>query len=530
MIVSLESGRKMAFKAILISSISASFEIKNKSCYYSSHQYDVYLNNQLYYKDMNLNVFSLFNLYPNTNYEIKVVFSQKEVIKTITTLEESAFINVKRFGALGDGVHDDTLAIQTAIMAVPKNGRIVFEKGTYLTKPLLLRDNITLELKKDATILGNPHREHYSILPGLIDATDEVHEYHLNAWEGNPLETFTSLITGINVSNVNIIGEGVIDGNAQNSDWWVNHKVKRISWRPRLMFFNRCKNITIHGIKVKNSPAWNIHPFYSENINLIDIKIKNPMDSPNTDGIDPESCDGVNIIGTKISVGDDCVVLKSGKLYLGTYFLKPIENVAIRNCLMEKGHGAVVLGSEISSGAKNIRVTQCLFKETDRGLRVKTRRGRGKNSIIDHITFENILMNGVKTPLTMNMHYRCDPDGDSYYVYTEDHLEVDDWTPYLGNFIFKNIRCENVHYAATYFVGLPEQKIKSITMENISFHYHENARKGVAVMKTYIEPTCKLGAYFNRVENVTLKNVIFDGNCGDEIILEDVCKMKRDDS
>ena len=127
---------------------------------------------------------------------------------------------------------------------------------------------------------------------------------------------------------------------------------------------------------------------------------------------------------------------------------------------MAFGHGAVVLGSEISGGIKNISVTQCYFESTDRGLRIKTRRGRGKDSIIDEILFENIYMNNVLAPLTVNMFYFCDWDGKTEYVWSKEPLKLEERTPYIGRFKFKDIVCDNVHSAAGYFYGLPEQTIK----------------------------------------------------------------------
>ena len=138
-------------------------------------------------------------------------------------------------------------------------------------------------------------------------------------------------------------------------------------------------------------------------MDILNIRIRNDAHSPNTDGIDPESCKNVNIIGDHIHVGDDCIALKSGKLFLGTFMHTPCENVVIRNCCLSRGHGGLVIGSEMSGGVRNVTVTQCLMDHTDRGLRVKTRRGRGKNAIIDGLVFRNVTMDGVLTPFVINM-------------------------------------------------------------------------------------------------------------------------------
>ena len=396
-------------------------------------------------------------------------------------------------------------------MACPDNGRVYFPKGDYYTGPLFLKSNITIELDKDAHLIGDIDRTHYPVLPGVVYTTDEKDEYNLGSWEGNPLDCFASIITGVNIENVNIIGQGTIDGNAHNSDWWTDVRTKRIAWRPRGVFLNHCKNVTLQGVTVTNTPSWNLHPYFSENLRFIDLKLINPKNSPNTDGCDPESCKNVDILGVYFSVGDDCIAIKSGKIYMGRKFKKPSENFNIRNCSMNFGHGAIVLGSEMSGGIKNITVSQCLFNQTDRGLRIKTRRGRGKDAVIDGIVFENIKMTDVLTPLVVNMFYYCDPDGHTEYVYSKEKLPIDERTPYLGRFVFKDIDCYDVNVAAGTFYGLPEQPIDSISIEKVSFHYSNNPKAGIPAMMDGLEPMKGKGLIFNYVNRVNMNNVTFDG-------------------
>ncbi|MDE7162277.1 MAG: hypothetical protein K2N65_05940, partial [Anaeroplasmataceae bacterium] len=233
-------------------------------------------------------------------------------------------------------------------------------------------------------------------------------------------------------------------------------------------------------------------------------------------------------IGVYFSVGDDCIAIKSGKIYMGRKFKKPSSNFNIRNCSMNFGHGAVVLGSEMSGGIKNINVTQCFFNQTDRGLRIKTRRGRGKDAIIDGIKFENIQMNDVLTPLVINMYYFCDPDGHSEYVHTKEKLPVDDRTPYLGNFIFKDINCKNVNVAAGTFYGLPEAPIESICIENVSFSYADNPVEGRPAMMDFLEPMKGEGLIFNYVGKVALKNVTFSNFKKEKVLLDSVNEFTED--
>ena len=511
------------FNIIFKSSTSITFELVNNDVY-NTKEYNVYLNDELYASNINTNVYSLFNLKPDTTYKLTINGYTQE----FKTDYEYVCLNVLSFGAKGDGINNDTNFIQACINACPKDGRVYIPAGKYYTGPLFLKSDTTIELHKDAHLIGDVDRTHYPILPGMTYTSDEKGEYNLGSWEGNPLDCFASIITGINVSNVKIIGLGTIDGNAQNSDWWLHHHTKRIAWRPRGVFLNKCSNISFQGVLVTNTPSWNLHPYFSNNIRFIDMRLVSPKDSPNTDGCDPESCDNVDIIGVYFSVGDDCIAIKAGKIYMGKTYKTPSSNFNIRNCSMNFGHGAVVLGSEMSGGIKNINVRQCLFNQTDRGLRIKTRRGRGKQAVIDGITFENIKMDDVLTPLVVNMFYFCDPDGHSEYVWSKEKLPIDDRTPYLGKFIFKDIDCKNVNVAAGTFFGLPEQPIQSITLQNVNFSYSKNPVEGVPAMMDFLKPMKSEGLIFNYVNEVKLENVKFDGVASKEVSLVNVENFNRE--
>ena len=497
---------KMKFNVVFKSSRSFTFELDNKEIYFSNQPYDVSIDGKKVLESIKTNVFSVYNLEPNTTYNVSIDDFSLEV----STDFESASVNVKDYGAKGDGVHDDTIAIQTAILTVPKNGRVLIPEGTYWVKPLFLRSDLTIELVKGATLLGETDRHKYPILPAQIKKADDT-LLELASWEGTPSETYASIITGVEVSNVKIIGEGIIDANAQNSDWWVDAKVRRIAWRPKGVFLSNCSNIGMQGVTVTNTPSWNLHPYFSSYIDFIDMKLISPKDSPNTDGCDPESCDHVNVIGVNFSVGDDCIAIKSGKYDMGMKYRKPTSNMTVRNCYMAYGHGAVVLGSEMSGGVKDLTVTQCYFYKTDRGLRIKTRRGRGESAMIDGITFENIYMKEVLTPLVMNMYYYCDPDGKTEYVWSKEHLPLDERTPYLGKFVFKDMKCDDAHAAAGFFYGLPEQPIKSITIENVDINFADDAKPFIPAMMSFQEPQLKAGLQFRHVDEVVLKNVNVKG-------------------
>ncbi|MDY0209973.1 MAG: glycoside hydrolase family 28 protein [Acholeplasma sp.] len=508
------------FNIIFKSSRSVTFELMNKEIYYSNSPFDVFLDGKSVLKNIKTNVFSIYDLMPNTEYELEVLGSKT----TFKTDYESVSLNVLDFNAKGDGISVDTMAIQTAILTAPKDARVYIPKGTYLVGPIFLKSDITIELDKEATLLYLTDRNQYPILPDRYQKHDGSF-YEITSWEGVPAKQYASMITGINVENVKIIGLGIFDGNAQNSDWWTNHKIMRGAWRPNGLFLVHSKNVGLQGVTVKNTPSWNLHPYFSDDLDFIDIKIESPKDSPNTDGCDPECCRNVNIIGVDFSVGDDCIALKSGKYDIGRLYQQPCENVVIRNCMMKYGHGAVVLGSEMSGGMKDIKVSQCYFLDTDRGLRIKTRRGRGKDAVIDGIEFENIYMKGVLTPLVMNMYYYCDDDGKTEYVWSKEVHPVDERTPYLGSFKFKDMVCEDAHVAAGYFYGLPEQTIKSIELENIKVSFADRPESGIPAMMSFLEPMTNKGFYFNQVDEVIIKNVSIMGHIGDTFELHNVKKQ-----
>jgi polygalacturonase len=509
----------MELKILTLTCLSITVEICNEAPYYTPEPYRVIINRELVLADGRCNVFSLYDLKPDTAYKLEVKTETAALLLEFRTLPLTYVLNVRNFNAQGDGVHDDTLAVQTAIMACPEGGLVYFPEGTYLVRSIFLKSNLQVYLKKGATLLASAERADYAILPGTI--RNQTGELILGTWEGNPLPIYTSLITGINVQNIRFFGEGTMDGNAQNGPWWINPKKKVLAYRPRGIFLNNCREICFQGLTVQNTPSWAIHPYYCDNLEFYDLKIKNPSHIGNTDGLNPESCRNVKIIGLHFSVGDDCIAIKSGKIYMAKHHRRPTSNLEIRNCLMEDGHGAIVLGSEISGGASDIRVSQCIFSRTDRGLRIKTRRGRGDQPITD-ITFKNILMQQVKNAFVINMFYFCDPDGKSEYVWSKKNLPVDERTPKLGKFCIQDITCLDTSISAGFFYGLPEAPIAELCFERVKVTYGENEEFGKPAMMSFIPDYSKLGFYFHNVNKVHLNNVQISGQKGEAFQFENV--------
>nr|WP_317399619.1 glycoside hydrolase family 28 protein [uncultured Gemmiger sp.] len=518
----------MQIKLLRAMTRSAVFELCNKSCYYSPAPFTVLLDGKPVVQECKTNVFSLYGLEPGREYTVRVQDTTDCGELMFRTEAESFFVDASRYGLTGDGVTDDTAKLQAAISTCPPHGTVYVPAGTYRTQSLFLRGDITLYLEKGCTLLGGTDRSQYPILPGVLPCCDEVSEHYLGTWEGNPLDCFAGLINVINAENVVITGEGTIDANAQAGDWYQNVRVRRGAWRPRLFFTSNARNVVLHGVKVRNSYSWTVHPTYSQDIDILNIDILNRADSPNTDGIDPEACKNVNIIGNNVHVGDDCIALKSGKVFMGMKLGVPCENILIRNCLLDRGHGGLVIGSEMSGGVRNVHVVQCLMNHTDRGFRLKTRRGRGKIAVIDGLVFQNIEMRGVLTPFVINMFYFCDPDGKTDYVQSHEPLPVDDMTPRLGSFVLEDVTATDAEYAGCWFSGLPEQPIESVEMRNVTIRFAANAGRGQAAMMCNAEPCSKLAIWAENVQHIHLHNVQITGYEGERLQLLHVGELTED--
>ncbi len=475
-------------------------------------------------KKVDKNIVTINHLMPNTCYllELRDEMKRSKWTEEVRTEGETAVLNVRDFGAIGDGEHLDTKAIQAAIAAAPQGARIVLPAGIYKSTPLYLKSNMTLELEEGAVLLGEQRREEYGILPPTIKGGDPKEDRYLAFWEGEALPCYASLLTGIDLKNVKIIGQGTIDGNAQNSDWWVDVKVKRGAWRPRIMYFIGCEEVVVEGLKIKNSPSWTIHPVRCKQMQFINLYLNNPKDSPNTDGINPESCTDIQILGVKFSLGDDCVAIKSGKYTLPREKRVCSRKIMIRNCLMQFGHGAVVIGSEMSGGVQEVSVEKCRFENTDRGVRIKTRRGRGDTAIVDAICIKNIKMDGVLTPFTINSFYFCDQDGKTEYVWSKEKLPKDDRTPVIGTLSFENIHCINAEVCAGFIYGLPEEKIKALKFKNVHISFKEDAKPDYPEMLSFQEKMIRHGFIFKNIIKLALEDVSIDNQLGETFIVEEV--------
>lgn len=481
------------------------FELQNEGCYFSGSSYQLYLNGEFYgtYKE---NVISLYGLQPDKLYQVKLSGDNKEYKFEIKTQPLKYLIHIKDYNATGDGETDDTSAINTAIYTAPKGAVVYIPKGNYSVNQIYLKSGVDIYLEKGSCIKQNTRRDELSILKGYQKDYHHADAAVNASWEGNPLDTYCSVFYGKDVENIRIFGEGIIDGSGKEGSWWVNPKQKNIAFRPNNIFLNKCSDIVVAGITSRNSACWNIHPFYCDRVKFYGLQVQSSADSPNTDGINPESCDEVEIAGCLFDVGDDCVAVKSGKYFMSQYERRPCCNIMIRNCYMGSGHGGLAVGSEISSGVDGVSLIKCHMEGTDRGVRIKTRRGRGKFSIVRNVTIENVVMNGVHHCIGINMFYNCDPDGSSDYVKSKTIMKKDDQTPSIRNIFVSNIRATDVKGCCIFLYGLPESRIEDVAVVDSSIHFADERILESPELLDDFTPIPNLGFFIKNTKRVHISN------------------------
>jgi polygalacturonase len=232
----------------------------------------------------------------------------------------------------------------------------------------------------------------------------------------------------------------------------------------------------------------------------------------------------VLLVGTRISVGDDCIAIKSGKLYMARFHHRETKNVTVRNCRLERGHGSVTVGSEVAGGVSSVHVSQCIFSQTDRGVRIKTRRGRGERSILTDMTFEDIKMDRVHMPVTVNMFYFCDPDGHSEYVQDQSEKPVDYRTPYIGHLKIKDVECTGVDSSFVCAYGLPEAPIGKLTLKRVNVSFlpeAERTAKCPIMMDGFPEMNGK-GMFLKNVTTLEIEDLRIKGSADTEPEMENV--------
>lgn len=431
------------------------------------------------------------------------------LVFSVASVKAQSYYNVLKYGAKNDSSKIATEAIKKAIDAASKagGGTVYFPAGKYLTGPIHLKSNITIFIDAGAELHFSDNFDHY--LPMVP-----------SRWEGTDVTNFSPFFYAYKAENIAIRGRGLINGHGKK--WWdfsegYNEKNPRSKWQLEFDRLNQnilrpdlkgwvergflrppfiqpmfCKNVLIEGITIINSPFWTVNPQFCENVTIEGVTINNPP-SPNTDGINPESCRYVHISNCHISVGDDCITIKSGKDSAGRKMATPAENYTITNCTMLSGHGGVVIGSEMSGGVKKITISNCVFDGTDRGIRIKTARGRG--GVVEEIRVDNVIMKNIRDQaIVLDMQYaKTQPE------------PVSSRTPQFRNIHFSDITAE-VNQAG-FINGLEEMPIDNITFSNINI----NGKTGFTI---------------KQAKNIEFHNVQITTSKGPSIIAENVNRME----
>lgn len=417
-------------------------------------------------------------------------------------------VNILDFGGVGDGVTLNTDAFAEAIESLTAigGGRLVVPTGIWLTGPITLKDNIDLHITPDAVLLFSTDRDLYPIIETVFEGLDT--------------KRCLSPINADGAKNIAITGGGTIDGNGdswrqvkkskmapsqwksllksggftnEKGDLWypdsTSYRGSVISdafnvpqgleteeeWnsvktylRPVLIGIKNCENVLLEDCLFQNSPCWNIHPLMCKNVIINNITVRNPWYSQNGDGLDVDSCENVLVINSSFDVGDDAICIKSGKDEDGRRRGRPCRNLIVDNCIVFHGHGGFVVGSEMSGGVENIKVSNCRFLGTDVGLRFKSCRGRG--GVVKNIYIQDIVMMNIPTePLLFDLHYggksAVEAAAEGASPFDVEFVEADETTPQFRDIYIKDVVCSGAA-KAMYFNGIPEKNIENIVVED----------------------------------------------------------------
>ena len=391
-------------------------------------------------------------------------------------------VDIRDHGAVAGGVTKNTAAFAAAIQACADagGGRVLVPAGKWLTGPVHLRSKIELHLAEGAELIFSDRFEDY--LPVVLVRVGGVELYN-----------YSPFLYARDCTDVAITGPGKLNGNSRA--WWdwktketkaffelaargvpVKERVfgtPEAAIRPNFVVCFNCRNVLLEGFTIGGGPNWTIHPVYCENVIIRRVHVL--TEGPNNDGIDPDSCRNVLVEHCVFDTGDDCLVLKSGYNEDGWRVARPTENVVMRWCSSKRGHGGLVIGSEMSGDVRNVYMHDCEFDGTDRAVRIKSRRDRG--GVVENVTAERLRVRHMQQDVViMNMDYTADrnqPITAKPPVFRDIHIKdvTADGAPVairitgLDDSLIENISFENMTIASTQGVKLTH--VKNVTFKHV---------------------------------------------------------------
>ncbi|CAH1415450.1 unnamed protein product [Lactuca virosa] len=360
-------------------------------------------------------------------------------------------ISITDFGGIGDGRTLNTKAFNEAIYRIKhlrrRGGTLLYiPPGVYLTQTFNLTSRMTLYLAKGAVIKATQNTANWPLIAPLAS---------YGRGRERPGGRYISFIHGEALHDVIITGEnGTIDG--QGGVWWNMWRRRTLQFtRPNLIEFKDSRGIIISNVIFKNSPFWNIHPVYCSNVVIRHVTILAPPDSPNTDGIDPDSSSHVCIEDSYISTGDDLVAVKSGWDQYGIKYARPSNDITIRRLTGSSPFAGIAIGSETSGGVYNVLAEHITLKNMGIGIHLKTNIGRG--GIIRNITVSDVYMVNVRKGIKISADVGDHPDKN----YNPNAL------PVLKHVRIKNVRGKKVQQAGLIH-GLKNSPFTDICLSNIN--------------------------------------------------------------
>jgi polygalacturonase len=376
--------------------------------------------------------------------------------------QDSPVCRPEDFGALVDGQHKDTAAIQAAIaQCASSGGTVLLSGGTYLSAPIFLPSRVTLKVESGSILRGSQDFKDYRLPDDLETDLSRI--------------TYLSLVNATDATDIAITGQGIIDGAGQ--PWWeMEFQARRDGLpetrRPRLITLTRCQRIRVQDITLTNSPSFHLVPTFSDDIVIRNIKILAPDESPNTDGIDPIACHRVQIIRCRIDTGDDHIAIKAGGVD-PNFPDRGSEDITVRQCTFLHGHG-MAIGSGTRRGVRRVLVEDCRFRGGKHGIRIKSGRDRGGE--VSQIIYRNLIMEDMGDDISITTYY---PDVPA----TDEYQPIADLTPTFHDITITNLVAKGANQAGA-IVGLPEKPLFNITLNQIQIEAAAGLRVRDAMIQT----------------------------------------------